>query len=63
MAGIVLVVGNNKSDIVSALKMKTWLLDQGMFVRGLVKDRGVNGNVPSEVLEDMLHLKVISSLT
>ena len=62
MSGILLVVGNNKSDIVETIKTKIWLQGHGKFVCGLVKDIDINENVPTVFLEDMIGLRVITSL-
>jgi len=62
MSGILLCVGNDKSDIVRTIKTKNWLQSQGMFAWGLVKYKDDNVIVPSLIFEDLIGLKVIAHL-
>lgn len=63
MAELVLAMVRTKSDVVSALKMKTMLWDKGVEVSGIVVRKGDNEIIPSDFLEDMIKLKIVGSIS
>ncbi|MBU2560294.1 hypothetical protein KKA03_05310 [archaeon] len=63
MTELVLMLDPIKSDVVSALKIKNLLWDNGIMVSGILLNDGDEGEVFSpELLEDMMQLRVLGSL-
>ncbi len=53
-----------KSDVVSALKMKSLLWEKGIMLSGMVvKKDDNNGAIPQEMLEEMMDLPVVGFLS
>lgn len=63
MTELVMLLGQSKSEIVNALRIKTLLWDKGIEVAGLVVRNGNSGHIPPEFIEDMMRLKVVGFLT
>lgn len=64
MAELVVAMAKTKSDVVSALKMKSMLWNKGIELSGMVVRRHEgNKEIPAGFLEDMLKLKVVGILT
>lgn len=62
MTALVMILNQEKSDIVNALKMKTRLWDNGIVLFGLVIRGEGQGTISPAFLEDMMQLKVLGSL-
>lgn len=59
MAELVMALVRTKSDVISALRMKSMLWDKGVEVSGLiVRDEGEKV-IPTVFLEDMIDLKIV----
>jgi hypothetical protein len=64
VAELVIALVWTKSDVVSALKMKSMLWDKGIELSGMVVRRQEdNRDIPSGFLEDMVQLKIVGILT
>jgi hypothetical protein len=62
MTALVMVLNQEKSDIVTALKMKTRLWDSGIILSGLVLRGEDQGIISPAFLEDMMQLKILGCL-
>ncbi len=64
MAELVVAMVREKSDVVSALRMKSLLWEKGIELSGMVvKKEENNGAIPLEFLEEMVQLKIIGVLS
>ena len=62
MTALLMVLNQEKSDVVTALKMKTLLWDNGIILSGLVLRGEYEGIAYPGFLEDIMQLKVIGAL-
>ncbi len=58
---LIMIIGQNKAEIVDALKMKFLLERMGIGVMGIIMREGGNENIPTELVEEILKLKVIAN--
>jgi hypothetical protein len=63
MAELVMAMVRTKSDVVSALRMKSMLWDKGVEVSGLVVRSEDGEGIPSLFLEDMIDLKIVGFIS
>ena len=63
MAELVMAMVQTKSDVVSALRMKSTLWDKGVEVSGLIIREEGEKVIPSAFLEDMIDLKIVGFIS
>ncbi len=61
MTELIFVIGRSKSDVVDALKTKVLLDKLGVAVMGIIMKEGGDEDIPSEFVEDLLKLKIMSN--
>jgi hypothetical protein len=61
MSELLLLLVRTKSEVVSALQMKTLLGDKGIEISGLVLKEEDSNKIPAEFLEDIMQLKILGS--
>jgi hypothetical protein len=61
MAELAIAMTLTKADVVSALRTKLLLLDEGIEVDGILVDDD-SGTIPLEFLEDLTQLQVIGAV-
>jgi hypothetical protein len=62
MSELIMLVEKRKPDIISALRMKVSLWEKGVMVSGLAVKNDGDGDIPRQMIEDMVKLRVIASL-
>jgi hypothetical protein len=62
MVELVMALVRTKSDVVSALKMKSMLWDKGIELSGVVVGEKDDEIIPPSFLEDMIQLRIVGYL-
>lgn len=62
MTSLVMLLVKTKSDVLNALKMKSFLAKKDIEVTGMVIQNATKGPIPSEFLEELTQLKVVGFL-
>lgn len=62
MTELIMIVGQNKAEVVDALKMKFLLEKMGLGVMGVIMRESGSDYIPAELIEDILKLKIIANL-
>lgn len=63
MTELVMLLVQTKTDIVNALKLKTFLSEKGIEVTSMVVKGNGDESIPLNFLEEMMQLKVVGLLS